>query len=87
LSSNRSRVKDNVSYLEILISSLLKHEENLNTLILRLGETVEKLSGFVEEIQKDEEALKGSRKSLVFIKLQNDIPLKERQKIQKFLNQ
>jgi len=86
LAPNRSRLKDNVSYLEILISSFLKHEENLNNLIVKLGEIVEKLSEFVEEIRKDEDAPKGSRKNLVFIKIENNIPLKERRKIQEILN-
>jgi len=85
LVSKESKLKD-VSYLEILISSFLEHEKNLNDLIIKLEKTVEKISGIIEEIQRDEEIVVRSKNDLVLIKIKDNIPLEERKRIQKVLN-
>jgi len=85
LVSKESELKD-VSYLEILISSFLEHEKNLNELIIKLEKTVEKIFEVVEEIQRDEKTSVRSKKHIVFIKIKDNIPFEERKRIQEILN-
>jgi len=85
LASKRNKLKDHVRYLDVLISSFLEHEKNLNDLILNLERTVEKISEIVEKIRKDKGAR--SKNDLVFIKIRSDIPPEEQKKIRKILNQ
>ena len=54
MASKGSRLKDHFSYLDMFVSAVVDHEKNLNSLILRLEETVEKISEVVEKVQRDQ---------------------------------
>jgi len=71
--------------LEILISSFVDHEKNLNDLIVKLEKTVEKISEIAENIPKAKEAR--SKKDIIFIRVKADISHEEQKKIQEVLSQ
>ena len=82
--SLKNRIKDHRRYLEILISSFVEHEKNLNDLIVKLEKIVEQISEVTERILEEKEARKG-KNSLVFIKIA-DVSREEQKKIREILN-
>jgi len=61
--SLKNRIKDHRRYLEILISSLLEHEKNLNDLIVKLEKRIEEISEVTEKILEEKEARRNQKQS------------------------
>jgi len=84
--SLKNNLKDRVRYLEILITSFVEHEKNLNDLIMKLEEIIEKISDLTEKILKERET-GTSKKDLIFIKIKAGLSCEEQEKIREILNQ